>query len=125
MLYQWDLTRAPIPDIIASIPELRGSGEQARRFATEVVEGAVGRLEEIDRLLTEHSSNWRLDRMSVVDRNILRVAVYELLSRTTPPSVVINEAIEIAKRFSTPEATAFVNGVLDAVNAGLEAATEK
>jgi N utilization substance protein B len=125
MLYQWDLARAPIPDILASVPELRGSGEGARQFASEIVEGTVGRVETIDRLLAEHSANWRLDRMSVVDRNILRLAVYELLARVTPASVVINEAIEIAKRFSTPESTAFVNGVLDAVNAGLEAAAEK
>jgi N utilization substance protein B len=125
MLYQWDLARAPVPDIVASVPELGRSGDGARQFAIEIVEGTVGRVEAIDRLLAEHSANWRLDRMSVVDRNILRLAVYELLSRSTPASVVINEAIEIAKRFSTPEAPAFVNGVLDAVNQGLEAAAEK
>jgi N utilization substance protein B len=119
MLYQWDLTRRPVEDVIDSIEELRKAGEAARSFAKELVEGTVDRVEEIDGLLSEHSDRWRLDRMSVVDRNLLRLAVYELLSKTSPPGVVINEALEIAKRFSTPEAPAFVNGVLDAVNASL------
>ena len=119
MLYQWDLTRRPVEDIVDSIEGLQKGGEAARSFAKELVEGTVDRVEEIDGLLAEHSDRWRLDRMSVVDRNLLRLAVYELLGKASPPGVVINEALEIAKRFSTPEAPAFVNGVLDAVSASL------
>jgi N utilization substance protein B len=119
MLYQWDLTRRPVEDVVDSIEGLQKAGEAARSFARELLAGTVDRVEEIDGLLAEHSDRWRLDRMSVVDRNLLRLAVYELLSKASPPGVVINEALEIAKRFSTPEAPAFVNGVLDAVSASL------
>ncbi|MGH9321307.1 MAG: transcription antitermination factor NusB [Vicinamibacteria bacterium] len=123
MLYQWDVGRAPVEDVIASTADLQSAGDAARALASQLLEGAVDRVEEIDGILAEHSDNWRLGRMSTVDRNILRLAVYELLSKTTPPSVVINEALEITKRFSTKESTAFVNGVLDGVNASIEAKT--
>ena len=119
MLYQWDLTRRPVEDVIDSIEGLQKSGEAARSFARELVKGTIDRVEEIDGILASHSDKWRLDRMSVVDRNVLRLAVYELLSKASPPGVVINEALEVAKRFSSPESPAFVNGVLDAVNVSL------
>jgi N utilization substance protein B len=125
MLYQWDLARKPLEEIEAATAELQRSGEGARSFATALVRRTLERLEEIDALIQEHSEHWRLERMPVVDRNLLRLAVCELLSRNTPASVVINEAIEVAKRFSSPDATAFLNGVLDAVSARLAATAEK
>jgi N utilization substance protein B len=125
MLYQWDLTRRPVKDVIDSMEGLQKSGESARSFAKDLVEGTVERVEEIDALLAHHSERWRLDRMSVVDRNLLRLAVYELLSKASPASVVINEALEVAKRFSTPESPAFVNGVLDAVSVSLGTTAER
>ncbi len=82
----------------------------------ELVAGTVAGLETIDARITEASSNWRLDRMPAVDRNILRLAVYELVALKTPPAVVIDEALELARRYSGDEAVAFVNGVLDAIN---------
>lgn len=88
-------------------------------FADELVRGAVERRDEIDRLIQAHSENWRLDRMPVVDRNILRLAVHEMTLETTPHAVVIDEALELARRFSNEESVAFVNGVLDAVRRGL------
>ncbi len=119
MLYQWDVSREPVESVIESTTELQRAGDAAREFASGLLEGTVDRIEEIDKILIETSEHWRLGRMSTVDRNVLRVAVYELLMKETPAGVVINEALEVAKRFSTPEAPAFVNGVLDAVNARL------
>lgn len=125
MLYQWDVARAPLGDVMRSISELQAPGETALRFAGELVGSTVERIDEIDALIVGASERWRLERMSTVDRNILRLAVCELLDQTTPRSVVINEALEVAKRYSTPDATAFVNGVLDAVGRRLETAAEK
>jgi N utilization substance protein B len=116
MLYQWDVSREPVESILETSSELQEAGDEARGLASRLLEGTVDRVEEIDKLLIATSENWRLGRMSTVDRNLLRLAVYELLTRETPPSVVINEALEIAKRFSSPESVGFVNGILDAVN---------
>jgi N utilization substance protein B len=89
---------------------------QAQQFARDLVEAASARAAEIDQLITASSKNWRLDRMSRVDRNILRLGACELLTaRDVPMKVVINEAVELAKRFGTAESSAFVNGVLDRI----------
>jgi len=88
----------------------------AQTFATDLVAAAVTRSTEIDDLITSSSKNWRIDRMSRVDRNILRLGACELLNfRDVPVKVVINEAVELAKRFGTAESSAFVNGVLDRI----------
>jgi N utilization substance protein B len=88
----------------------------AQLFARELVAAATARTKEIDDLITSSSKNWRIDRMSRVDRNILRLGATELLaSRDVPVKVVINEAVELAKRFGTAESSAFVNGVLDRI----------
>jgi N utilization substance protein B len=87
----------------------------ARAFAEELVRGVVSAEAEIDALLAQHTVNWRLERMAAVDRNVLRLAGYELLHTDTPVSVVLDEAIELARRFGTDRSPAFVNGVLDAV----------
>ncbi len=88
----------------------------AQAFATELVTAAVSRAKEIDDLIASSSKNWRIDRMSRVDRNILRLGACELLAfRDVPVKVVINEAVELAKRFGTAESSAFVNGVLDRI----------
>jgi N utilization substance protein B len=81
----------------------------------QLVRGAAERMAEIDRRIAEHSEHWRLERMPAVDRNILRLAVCEMTESTTPPAVVIDEALELARRFSSEESVAFINGVLDAV----------
>ena len=89
---------------------------QAQAFAREIVAAATTRANEIDELITSASKNWRIDRMSRVDRNILRLGACELLAfRDVPVKVVINEAVELAKRFGTAESSAFVNGVLDRI----------
>ena len=82
--------------------------------------GAVEQTPDIDRRILEHSEHWRLERMPVVDRNILRLAVFEMMNHETPDAVVIDQALELARRFSTEEAVSFINAVLDAVRKELE-----
>lgn len=90
---------------------------EVRRFAEELILGVAENLERIDQVIEEHSTNWALDRMARVDLSLLRMAAYELLfCPETPTSVVINEAIEIGKRFGTKETPAFVNGILDKIS---------
>jgi N utilization substance protein B len=89
------------------------------RFMEELVRGTMGRVEEIDSRIGSHSEHWRLERMPAVDRNILRVAVHELMEGATPYAVVIDEALELARRFSGDESVSFINGVLDAVRKSL------
>jgi N utilization substance protein B len=108
-----------VSDPVLSFRELRESvaAEPAMvEFARALVRGVASRREEIDRLIGAASEHWRLDRMPVIDRNLLRLAVYELISTPdVPPGVVLNEAIELAKEFGTEASPAFVNGVLDRV----------
>jgi transcription antitermination protein NusB len=93
---------------------------EARKFASELVEGVWSRLEELDQMIQEHSHNWRVDRMSRIDRNVLRLAIYELKHRgDIPRKVTINEAIELGKLFGTEESSAFINGLLDRVASAL------
>jgi transcription antitermination protein NusB len=90
--------------------------EQGRTFANTLVSGTLGRVAEIDELIAGHLKNWRLERTAVIDRLILRLAIYELLTETgTPAKVIINEALELARTFSGEEPVPFINGVLDAV----------
>ncbi|MDG2049740.1 MAG: transcription antitermination factor NusB [Myxococcota bacterium] len=86
-----------------------------RAFALTLVEGVRERLAEIDERVQSHSRNWRMDRMAVVDRNILRLATWELMCADTPVPVVLDEAIDLARRFADETSTGFVNGILDAV----------
>ena len=90
----------------------------ARSFAWELVAGVEARRDALDRCIAEHARNWRVDRMAAVDRNVLRLAAYELLHTETPRSVVLNEAVELARDFGADRSPAFVNGVLDAIADG-------
>jgi N utilization substance protein B len=102
----------------ASAPEegTEKARADARAFALDLVQGVGGHQDEIDKLIEEHSHNWRLDRMAKVDRSVLRVAVYELRFRDDiPKKVTLNEAVELGKRFGTEESSAFINGVLDRI----------
>lgn len=116
MLYQRDIGKHDCEYILNSFWEMNEHSPQVREFATRLFEGSVARLKEIDELIQSHADNWRLSRMAAVDRNILRLAVYELLSEDkTPSTVVINEALEVARKFSTHESAQFVNGILDSI----------
>jgi N utilization substance protein B len=123
MLFQWDLGK----DAAEKVEQLFWSNtrwiedDAQRAFANQLFLGAVAAAEEIDRLIASHAEHWRMDRMPAVDRNILRLAIYEMTHyRETPPAVIINEALEIARRFSSDESVQFINGVLDSVRKELE-----
>jgi N utilization substance protein B len=88
-------------------------------FMEELVKGTAGKVAEIDRMIAAHSANWRIERMPAVDRTVIRIAIFEMLDRKLPAAVIIDEAIEIIRRFSGDESSSFVNGVLDSVNQAL------
>ncbi|MFH1791298.1 MAG: transcription antitermination factor NusB [Candidatus Omnitrophota bacterium] len=88
-----------------------------KEFAEELVDGVLANLKEIDRVVGAYAENWKMDRMAIVDRNILRIATFELMHKDDiPPKVSINEAIDIAKKFGDPESGKFVNGILDKIS---------
>lgn len=92
-------------------------------FMETLVRGAINRKAELDERISRLSAHWRMERMSAVDRNILRLAVYELLEKANPPAVIIDEALELARRFSGNDSVGFINGVLDSVRKELAANT--
>ena len=121
VLFSCDLRQQPVDDAIAAYyktlvsEEEDPTPEQVDDFMEALVRGATGQAAAIDERITAKSEHWRLDRMPAVDRNILRLAVYEMTDLGTPAPVVIDEALELARKFSTDESVAFINGVLDAV----------
>ena len=123
MLYELDVGKHSKEEILRTFWQMNEQPQKVRDFAVQLFEGAVQRLKEIDKIIQLHARNWRLGRMAVVDRNILRISVFEFLSDSrTPETVVINEALEIAKKYSTHESAQFVNGILDSIRKEL---TEK
>jgi N utilization substance protein B len=120
MLFQRDLTGDPVGEIASNFWEGKKESEDTRLFAESLVSGTVEGQDRIDPIIKKQAEHWRLERMAAVDRNILRLAVYEMLEGVTPPAVVINEAIEIARKFSTDESTQFVNGILDGIRKELD-----
>ena len=94
--------------------------EDGREFATRLALGTLAHQEEVDVRIKSRAEHWRIDRMATVDRNVLRLAVYEFIHEPTPRTVAINEALEVARRFSTYEATQFINGILDAIKRDLD-----
>jgi N utilization substance protein B len=122
MLFQWDITHDAIDQIASTFfQNQHEESETIVDFARRLVTGTVDHVEQIDELIRRHAEHWRLDRMATVDRNLLRLAVQEFLhEKETPKTVVINEAIEIARRFSAQESPQFINGVLDSIKKDLE-----
>ncbi len=114
MLFEWDMARQEPARVELLFWRTARAADSTRKFANQLFEGAVAEAESIDALVSKLSENWRLDRLPTVDRSILRLGIYELRSGTVPPKVVINEALELAKKFSSAEAPAFLNGILDA-----------
>jgi transcription antitermination protein NusB len=121
MLFQWDITHDSIEQIQSTFWEGQEEAEETRAFAEGLAAGAIANVERIDVLIRRHAENWRMDRMAVVDRNILRLATYEFIfDAETPKTIVINEAIEIARRFSAQESPQFINGILDSIRKEVE-----
>ena len=120
MLYEYDVGKQPVEDILETFWEMNEHPKQVREFANQLFQGSIASIKEIDKTIQQHTQNWRLKRMAAVDRNILRLAVFEFLSAPeTPETVVINEALEIAKKYSTHESAQFVNGILDSIKSDL------
>ena len=117
ILYLWDSRRQPLPEVIDAYYDTLYSEEQPARdpFAADLVRGVVEHIADIDERIARHAEHWRMERMPSVDRNVLRLAVYEMVHGGTPAPVTIDEALELARKFSSEESVQFVNGVLDAV----------
>lgn len=116
MLFQYDMSANQPDAIIATFEELQKSKANTREFATRVFKGTLDHVEQIDEMIQKQAENWRLSRMAAVDRNIIRMAIYEFMHEDdTPKLVVIDEAIEIAKKFGTDKSSQFINGILDGV----------
>lgn len=120
MLFEWDMASQNPAEIQRHFWKTARAADSTRKFANQLFEGAIAEAQASDKLVEMLSENWRLDRLATVDRNILRLALYELRSGTAPAKVVIDEALELAKKFSSAEAPAFLNGILDAARKKLE-----
>jgi transcription antitermination protein NusB len=116
MLYQHDLSGNAADTIIGTFEDLQKSKANTREFAVRIFRGTLDNVAKIDEMIVAQADNWRLERMAVVDRNIIRMSVYEFLHETdTPKLVIIDEAIEIAKKFGTQKSSQFINGILDGI----------
>jgi transcription antitermination protein NusB len=118
MLFQGDLGKQDANDVRDLFWRTRDDvDEETRGFAEDLFRVATARAKEIDELIQSHAQNWRLERMAAVDRNLLRASVAEMLEYPgTPAPIIINEALEIARRYAAPESVQFLNGVLDAIS---------
>ena len=116
MLYQYDLSANPPQQIVETFEELQKSKPNTREFAMKIFQGTIDNLAKIDEMIAAQADNWRITRMAVVDRNIIRMSIYELLEESeTPKLVIIDEAIEIGKKFGTQKSSQFINGILDGI----------
>jgi transcription antitermination protein NusB len=127
MLYQWEVGQLPLAEIQRVWSALTEGAEplsaDASSFAASLAEGVIAHVAELDPLISEAAAHWRIERMNVLDRLVMRLAVYEFLHQPdTPATVIINEALELARAFSSEEAVPFVNGVLDGIRRRLERA---
>jgi transcription antitermination protein NusB len=126
MLYQWEVGKLSMFEVRQTFwshdaEAKQPLAEEMRAFAMALADGVAGKVEELDPLISESAEHWRLERMNVMDRLILRLAVYEFLhERDTDAKVIINEALELARSFSGDEAVRFINGILDGIRRKLE-----
>jgi len=121
MLFQWDMSRQMAEKLELTFWKSAKAAEQTRTFANRLFEGAAHDATALDELITKHAVNWRLDRLAAIDRAILRLAMHEMRATDTPVKVVINEAVDLAKKYSSDDAGGFVNGILDAYQKTLKA----
>jgi transcription antitermination protein NusB len=113
MLFQWDMSQQDLKPLEATFWKGAKAAEQTRKFANRLFEGAADEATVLDQIISELAQNWRLERVAAIDRAILRLGLHEMRATDTPRNVVINEAVDLAKKFSSEEAGAFVNGILD------------
>ena len=121
ILFSWDARKRPVQDALREYYDALYAEEKPERdpFVDDLVRGTVEHVGEIDDRISKSAEHWRIERMPAVDRNILRLSVYEMAHAGTPAAVAIDEALELARKFSGEESVQFVNGVLDAVHRGL------
>jgi transcription antitermination protein NusB len=116
MLFQWEVGKHPPAYVVQTFMSGRRLAPDVDAFARSLFEGTVGDVTALDPMIAEQAKHWKMERMPAIDRNILRMALFEMLHHPeTPGAVVINEAIELARRFSSKDSVEFVNGVLDAI----------
>ena len=120
MLFQWDMSEQDPRKLEVKFWRNAKAAENTKAFANRLFEGAAKEAAALDETITKHAENWKIERLSAIDRAILRLGIYELRSTDTPPKVVMNEAVDLAKKFSSEDAGSFVNGILDAVYKSLQ-----
>jgi transcription antitermination protein NusB len=120
MLFQWDMSQQAPAKLEPNFWKSAKAAAQTRTFANQLFEGAAHDSAALDELITKHAANWRLDRLAAIDRAILRLAMHEMRATDTPVKVVINEAVDLAKKYSSDDAGGFVNGILDAYQKSLK-----
>ena len=121
MLFQWDMSKQEEHKLEVRFWKDAKAAEKTRLFANQLFEGASRSSAESDELISKFAVNWRLERIAAIDRAVLRLAMYELRGSETPHKVIINEAVDLAKKFSSEESGSFVNGILDAYHKSLPA----
>lgn len=119
MLFQWEMSRQDLSKLEAKFWRGAKAADETRAFANRLFESAAKDVAALDELIAKHTDNWRPERLAAIDRAILRLAIHELRAGETPPKVVLNEAVELAKKFSSDDSGPFVNGVLDACSKSL------
>ena len=121
-LYGYDMNRKELSEAVADFWQEKNVPDEMRRFAGELIDGTIMHLDQIDKMIADHAQNWKLPRLALVDKHLLRLALFELCYRDDiPPLVTIDEAVEIAKKYSTAQSGRFINGILDKVREELEA----
>ncbi len=119
-LYQMDISKVTLDEAFESVSCDDEFTAETKQFALNLLNGVVENKESIDTLMSQYSKDWPIDRMSFVDKNIIRLAIYELLNeKDTPKAVIANEAVELAKKYSSDDGTSFINGILGSVIKGL------
>jgi len=120
MLFQWDMSKQDFAKLEARFWKGAKAADRTRTFANKLFEGAAKDITSLDAIIVKHTDNWRFERLAAIDRAILRLAIHEMNGKDTPPKVVLNEAVDMAKKFSSEESGSFVNGILDAVHKSLK-----
>ncbi len=120
MLFQWEMSQQDFDKLESKFWKSAKAADKTRAFANQLFEGAAKDVRVLDEIIVRHCDNWRFERLSATDRAILRLAIHELSAGETPHKVVLNEAVDLAKKFSSEDSGAFVNGILDAAHKALQ-----
>jgi len=120
MLFQWDMSQQEFTKLETRFWKSAKAADKTRAFANQLFEGAAKDVAGLDEIIGKHCENWRFERLAAIDRAILRLAIHEMKAAETPVKVVLNEAVDLAKKYSSEESGAFVNGVLDSIHKSLQ-----